>query len=706
MKKNKKVLLVALIVIGVFGLTALLTQAGLFGRAEGVFHDYASKSARSEKTVPDKVAIILIDEASLQALNPVVGRWPWPRAIYSDLLEFLAMGRPKAVFFDILFTERSSSEKNPTSDSNDAQLASATANAGFVYHSMQILRDSEDEKNKTLLGRALPPDFIERFSTDISGMPKYGEPPDNNFYIPYKELYQSAKGMAVVEFKPDPDGIFRRTKPFREYRGKYFPVPGLAPFADGKKVEAVEGGLRIGGTTMPLDDEGRYFINVYGKYNEYSISGIFASLQKIRAGEVESLMVNPSEFKDKYVFIGSSAVGVEDLKTTAISTRTPGVFLHASLAGNFLTGDFLRPANRMLTLAVALALSLICVLGIFSAKKFWPKIAVPLGGAAGWAVFAGYGLRLNTVYEAIPPIASALLSGVMSLGYVAMTEGREKLKIRRMFSQYVSPEVLNIMMENPADFLSIGAGTKVEISILFSDIRNFTTFSEKSRPEQVVEMLNSHFSQMTDPIIKSRGTVDKFIGDAIMAFWGAPVKIENHADAAVNAALEMKRKMKLVNEEIKKKGIDFEVKIGVGINSGDAIIGNIGSSQKLNYTVIGDTINLGARLESITKTYGVVVIISEFTKNMLKGDVPCRVLDTVLVKGKAIPVKIFEPLDCHDDDSRKASERLAALTNSAFAKFEKGDYNSALKLYNAIEDGALKEMFKTRCQRALTGENS
>jgi len=699
--KKKKIRHAGLMIVVVFLFTTLLYLNGVFVRPEGIFHDAASRYARLDKKISDKIAVILIDEASLQALSTVVGRWPWPRAIYSDMLDFLAMGKPRAVVFDILFTERTArGEKDP----NDAQLAAATANAGYVYHAMQIVKDDEDVINLSLLNHPMPDDFVAKFAVKIIGKPKAVVSPYNNYYLPFRELYNVSKGVSVVEFSPDPDGIYRSTKPLREYQGKYFPVAGLAPILQWEPAGMSERGIKIGAKTIPLDDNGKYTINIYGKFNEYSMSGVFASLQKIRSGEVENLMVDPSEFKDKIVFIGGSAVGVEDLKSTTISSRTPGVFLHASLASNFLENDFLLPPERHHTIVATFFAALFCLSGIFGIKSFWQKVAVPLVVMGLWAAFCVHGLTVNVAYEAIPPLSAAIFSGVAGFGYLALTEGKEKGRVRKMFSQYVSPEVLNIMTEHPEEFLSSAAGVKAEISVLFSDIRNFTTFSERSSPEQVVEMLNSHFSYMTDPIIHSKGTVDKFIGDAIMAFWGAPVKLENHAESAVMAALEMKRKMALVNEEIKKKGIDFIVKIGIGVNSGDAVIGNIGSEKKINYTVIGDTVNLASRLESITKNYGVLIIISEFTRSKLKSDVPCRVLDTVRVKGKEIPVRIYEPMDCYDEESRRKSFEVAELTNAAFAKYEIGDYKAAKELYNKLEDCPLKDMYIKRCENAPTGE--
>jgi adenylate cyclase len=414
-------------------------------------------------------------------------------------------------------------------------------------------------------------------------------------------------------------------------------------------------------------------------------------------------MVDPSEFKDKVVYVGSSAAGIEDLKATSMSARTPGVFLHASFASNFIENEFLVPSEESHTIMAVFFAVLLCVPAIFGMKAPWEKVSIPFVALVFWIGFCLYGITVNRVYEAIPPLAAILFSGSFSFGYLALTEGKEKRQVRKMFSQYVSPELLNIMTEHPEQFISASAGTKVNISILFSDIRNFTTFSEKTSPEKVVEMLNTHFSFMTDPITKNKGTVDKFIGDAVMAFWGAPVKIENHPQMAVVAALEMSRRVADVNMELNKKGILFEVRIGIGINTGDAVIGNIGSEKKLNYTVIGDAVNLAARLESITKNYAVPIVISEFTYEQLNGEFPCRVLDTVKVKGKDIPVKIYEPIDLSNQATRSGLIKQMEVTNAAFAKFEKGDYKGSLELYNSLEESEVRKIYVSRCKNALEG---
>jgi len=642
---DKKRTLTALAVAGaVFLLTTLFYLLGGFTRLDYVAYDSAVQLLRKNKSVSDDVAVILIDDQSLSALNSMLGRWPWPRTIYSDLLEFLSMGGARAVLFDILFTEYQDVLEGEGISGDDRYLVSATETAGTVYHAVQLLKDSPDEKNRTLLNRPLPEGFTERFAIQNIKLPPDYKPVNNKFYIPFKELYAASHGIAIVEFKADRDGVFRRTKPIREYRGSFFPVMGLAPLLKNGQVVMEKDRIRIGEKVIPLDHDGNYILNFYGKYKPYSISGVFLSLHKIRMGEVEDLMIDPGVFEDKIVYVGGSAIGIEDLKTTPVSPRAPGVFLHATLASNFINNDFLIPPSRGRTVVAIFLLSMVCTAGIFFIKRYVGKFFLPFMALVIWSGFFLLEFHSNTLYEAVPPAGAILFSSLASFGYLLITEGREKMKVRKMFSQYVAPEVLSLVTDKYDEIGSANFGSSEDITALFCDIRGFTSFSDRTPAEQVVKMLNCFFTAMTDVIFEHRGTIDKYIGDAIMAFWGAPIRMDDHPDMAVKAAINMVRRLEALNRELAEKGLDFEVKIGIGINSGDAILGNIGSEKKLNYTIVGDTVNLASRLQDMTKQYKCSIVISEHTYKRMGKDIECRLLDTVQVRGKVEKVGIYTPV--------------------------------------------------------------
>jgi adenylate cyclase len=638
---NKKTVISILIPALAFAVTLSCYSLGVFEKPEFLLYDAKAKLFRSDKMPPITIKTILVDEASLKALEDVAGRWPWPRAIWADLLEFLSLGGAKAVLFDVLFTER-------YDEKNDRALAAATRTSRNVYHSMMITRAEPDpgKKGAVGFGKPLPPDFASRFAVKkLTGGAAVKPGRENNEYaLPIGPLHTVSKGVAVVEFPPDSDGVLRRTKPLREYQGKYFPVLGLAPFiGDTSAVVLREGSLSINDRTIPLDRDGNYFINMYDVKNvaPFSMSGIFASLQKIKQGEVEDLVVNPGEFKDAIVFVGSSAAATHDVKTTPLGQNVPGVIFHVALASNYLLNDFLTPPDRRLTLFSALLGAFLSSLVIFFSKRFFIRAAFPVLLLSVYAGLVLYAFTSNVLVEAVPFVFSTVSSSFLSFGYLTFTEGAEKRRVSHLFTQYVSKDVLNEVLHNYKEYVKSSAGQKVELTVLFSDIRSFTTMSETTPPEKIVEMLNVHFTAMADIILKHNGTIDKYIGDAIMAFWGAPVRTNNHAEQAVLAGIEMLEALKEVNKTLSERGFLHEVKIGVGINTGVATIGNIGSELKKNYTVVGDTVNLASRLESITKEHKTPLIFSEYTYEKIKDKIDCTLIGNVKVKGREQAVSIY-----------------------------------------------------------------
>jgi adenylate cyclase len=638
---TNKTVISLLVAFLVFVISIACYMSGFFDKPEFFAYDAQAKLLRSEKVVNSKIKVILVDEAALKSMADIAGRWPWPRAIWSDLLDFLSMGGARAVLFDVLFLEKQDKV-------NDKALYNATMASQNAYHSMMILREEADKEanNYAETGRPLPVEFVNRFALkNVTGSLTIKPGAENNdFALPVAGLQEVSKGMAVVEFTPDSDSGNRRTKPLREYQGKYFPVLGFAPFIDSMTpINIQKNSITINDRIIPIDDNGNNIINMYGlnKVDTYSMSGVFASLQKIRKGDVEDILVNPEVFRDSIVFIGTSAIGTSDLKAIPMSAGAPGVMLHTFLANNYLQNDFMRPPDKRLTyLSILIGVFLTSWAVMFS-KRLSIRVFLPLSMLAIYIGFAFFSFKLNMQVEMVPFIFSTFLTGFLSFGYLTFTEGYEKRMVSHLFSQYVSKEVLDEVLHNYKEYLKSSAGQKVEITVLFSDIRGFTTMSETEQPEKIVEMLNVHFTVMADIILKHNGTIDKYIGDAVMAFWGAPVKTADHAEQAVLAGQEMLDGLKEVNRILKERGFGHEVKIGIGINTGVVTIGNIGSEQKKNYTVVGDTVNLSSRLESITKEYGTPLLFSEYTYEKIKDKIKCKRIGNVTVKGREQSVDIY-----------------------------------------------------------------
>ena len=404
--------------------------------------------------------------------------------------------------------------------------------------------------------------------------------------------------------------------------------------------------LELNDRKIPLDANGNSIINMYDlkKIDTFSMSGIFASLQKIRQGEVENLLVNPEVFKDSIVFIGASAIGTADLKAIPMDPSAPGVMLHAFMANNYLQNDFMSPPNQRLTYLSIFVGVLLAAWGVVFSKRFGLRLLIPISVVGLYIAYAIFSFKSNMQVEVVPFLFATLTTTFLSFGYVSFSEGAEKRRVAHLFTQYVSKDVLNEVLNHYQDYLKSSAGKKVEISVLFSDIRGFTTMSETTSPEEIVEMLNVHFTVMADIILKHNGTIDKYIGDAVMAFWGAPIETSNHAEQAVLAGQEMLEGLKEVNRILKERGFTHEIKIGIGINTGVATIGNIGSELKKNYTIVGDTVNLASRLESITKEQKTPLLFSEYTNEKIKGKIASRRVGNVTVKGREQAVDIFTTL--------------------------------------------------------------
>jgi adenylate cyclase len=320
-------------------------------------------------------------------------------------------------------------------------------------------------------------------------------------------------------------------------------------------------------------------------------------------------------------------------------------------------------------------------------------IAVPIL----WWGFVGICLKENYVLDFSQPTMTYLLSWMSAFVYLNFTEGQSKRRVKRMLSQYVSEEMLNEVLAQPDEILHAGVGQEVNLSVLFSDVRSFTNISESLPAEQVVKLLNCHFSVMSEVIFANKGTLDKFIGDAIMAFWGAPIKVENHADLSVKAAIEMHQQIAVVNERLNTMELP-SINVGIGINTGKVVLGNIGSDRKLDYTVIGDPVNLASRMEGITKTYGVPIIISESTRAQLTDHRPCVLLDRVRVKGKVHPIAIYLPLATSNENPSDFTENkdIAERSIKAFHYYQSQQWDSAIEAYQELPYLELRQLYIER----------
>jgi adenylate cyclase len=620
-------------------------------------YDWRLSHTAQPQTARRDIVLVEIDEASLRTLQPFAGRWPWPRVVHSSLIDFLAGAGAKVIAYDIDFAEADTRVGFKYGDStwsgadSDRALAESIQKAGNVILLADASFDAETAEVQRVPQRG--------FALDVPGIiDRRGVLP------PFDVLARAASGLGHNLFILDPDGPIRHIVPFVRSHGRVLPSLGVAAALRVAGIQPGEVhldgmGLRYRNRLMPLawrhvrSSEGTLsylwglidfrgpalLADLKGRtYPTYSFFDVLQSQEQIDAKMTPT--VDPAVFRDKIVFVGTTAAGLFDVFETPFANgKMPGINIHAAVADDLLSSRFLDPpADGVRMATVAAAALLVGVVATF-VPAWWATAATLLFvGVLGWLatdLFArGHWLNLSQ-----PVLASsfALFGGV---GYQYFVEGREKRKMKKLFGQYVSKDVYEQLVANPA--LARLGGQRREMTVLFSDIRGFTTVTERGQPEEIVGMLNEYFTRMVGLVFHHHGTVDKFVGDMVMALFGAPLDDPQHADHAVEAALDMITELGKLNARWKTEGRYAELDIGVGINTGPMIAGNIGSDQIMSYTVIGDAVNLGSRLESLNKQYGTRIIISDATRERLTGRYTFRPLGDVIVKGKTQPVAIFE----------------------------------------------------------------
>jgi adenylate cyclase len=465
------------------------------------------------------------------------------------------------------------------------------------------------------------------------------------------QLVKASQYGGYYNIFPDIDGTVRWVPLIIRHQDHFYPalsleavriyvgsIPLRVRIAD-YGIEAVQ----LGPVVVPTDEQGRMFINFRGGpkvFPHYSVADILSGHTPKDA------------FKDKIVFVGSTALAVYDLRVTPFSNVYPGLEVHANVADNILRQTFLFRPNwaSFFDLAAILFMGLVTGLVLPRLRALFSVLLIGV-------LFAGYlvisqglfvrkGIWLNTIY---PLLTMVLVYTAVTL-YRYIVEEREKRKIRGAFSFYVNPSVVNEVLKDP-EKLKLG-GDKKELSVLFSDIRGFTSLAEEMEPEVLVTLLNEYLTDMTNVVFELDGLLDKYIGDAIMAVFGAPLDQKDHPLRACHTALIMLDRLAAMQQRWKAEGTP-QLDIGIGINTGPMVVGNMGSERRFDYTVMGDAVNLASRLEGINKEYGTQVVISEFTYGWVKDDFFCRELDAVRVKGRARPVKIYELLAFRSAKNRK-----------------------------------------------------
>lgn len=629
---HKKILSALAVSLTVFAVVAGLSSTRWFEVVELEALDHLVRRYADPAKADSNLVLLAIDESSLEAF----GRWPWPRDRFGYVVRYLKQAGAKAVVFDVMFFEA-----DENAEEFDQSFADDLKEAGTVF--LPMLFQAEPA--------AIPPELQPRATVTVE-LSNARHAPDTHagVKLPIPVLAQQARGLGVINLSADADGPTRRVPLLGQVQGNLVPHLSLAVaqyLLGADRLSMRDGRLQIGAHDVPLGTDGNLLIDWHGSLEQtyhakkYSIGRVLKAFAQQEKGERPSL--DPALFKDKVVFIAGTAAGLYDLRVTPFSAATPGVLIHMAALDNLLHGQGLQAAPRWFSLTTLLLLCLASA-GTFMLFRSYPvKFGVTIGLAVAYYglvvhAFGGHERWLELVF---PEVALALTFGsAATVEYV--TEGKQRRLMRAAFDKYMSSEVVEEIMRNP-EAIKLG-GEKKEITIFFSDIAGFTTISEKMSPEDLVTLLNRYLSAMTT-IIKNthRGNVNKYLGDGIMALFGAPLGDPKHASLACYAALDCQVELARLREVWKREGLP-EIGARIGLNSGPCIVGNMGSEERMEYTVTGDSVNLASRLEGASKYYDTLILIGQRTAELAKNDIEVREIDLLRVKGKKEPVVVFELL--------------------------------------------------------------
>ena len=645
-----------------------IAPMGVMQRLDDVIYD-ARLRATAPRTLDDRIVIIDIDEKSLAE----VGRWPWGRNKLGRLVEELFNQQKVALLgFDVVFAE-------PDESSGLARLTELAQTqfkdqTGFAERLRQLKPELDFDgvfaraldKKAVVLGYYLSSERDARTSgvlptPAIDTQALQGRTLRATSWTGYGSNIDSLANAAPIagffNSITDSDGVVRSLPLIAEYKGQYYESLALAMFRSLAGFPTVVPGfsqerflsrsyqgldrilLKQGDKTLaiPVDERVATLVPFRGKGG---VSG--GSFKYVSASDVLAQRLPAGSLKDKIILIGTTAPGLLDLRVTPVGEIYPGVETHANLISGLLDGKVLLKPDyalgyEVVTITIA---GLILALGLPIVRAL---VAVGLSLAVV-AVLVSINFWLYLSYGLVLPLASGLLMALtafaLNMSYGYFVESRSKRELANLFGTYVPPELVDEMVKDP-DSYSMKASNR-ELTVMFCDMRGFTKMSENMQPTQLQELLNSVFSRLTSLIRSNKGTIDKYMGDCVMAFWGAPVETSEHAHLAVKSAMEMANAMRDINSEHRAKGLP-EIGIGIGLNTGEMCVGDMGSNIRRSYTVIGDAVNLGSRLEGLSKTYGLDIVVSETTRK-LAPEFAWQELDRVRVKGKEQAVAIFWPV--------------------------------------------------------------
>lgn len=571
-----------------------------------------------------EIVIVGIDDKSLQE----IGAWPWDRSVFANVINKLNEAKARAIGIDVLFLEKRN---------GDDQLAAALSqsSAPVVLASKLVL-----EKNK----------------------------------IEYPFFQLPANQFGFINFLPDNDGKVRST---------YFPATEQALFQTSFSFQILN---RYFSESYVHDElqstypqkQNIFFTYTHQPYTQVSLSDVIYD------------RVNAAIFKDKIVLIGTTTIdlksGINDSLTDIFGQSAPGIVMHANIINSFLLSRFQHSFSNAIVFITTLLLSVVFSIVFKTVRSNLVDLIITVGGFIGNALIGFFVFDLGYNWPFFIFGSSVLVSYITSLAQKYISENKQRRFIQMAFSQYINPDLMRQLVANPEQ-LKLGGEKKV-MTVMFSDVRGFTSLSEKIDPESLFALLNEYLDHMCDIVISQQGTIDKFIGDAIMALWNAPLNDPNHRINAIRTSLMMNDALDSFN----KSHPDTHLNIGVGINTGEMVVGNIGSKQRFDYTVLGDNVNLASRIEGLTKKYGIRILLTQSTIEDIKdSNIIFRKIDQVIVKGKTKAICLCQPLRYNEENAN-----LKKSYEAAFELYSQGEFKQAKKIWESLPDDPPSQMMLER----------
>ncbi len=670
-------------------LAVFFSLSGIFSRWELVSYDICARMHASQQPPEDGVVLILVDEKSLRWAQEVQEQgWPWPRQYYAAVTDFARRAGAASLTFDVIYSDHSS-----FGVSDDHMFAGAVKDQGST-----VLAAFYGKETGSFA--SFPDDIpLRRVTVSVENADCELLPALPRACFPIPELARSAARLGNVNITPDADGVYRRAPLAARFDGKPVPSLSLAAYLAGKRqavlsLNAADRCIRFDGRKVPLDGSGNLIVRFDrddGERRRFSAAAIIQSEIRLARDSANRPPVDPSLLEGRHVMVGFSAVGLYDLHPLPIDSTAPGVEFHAAMLENLLSGNFMRRTSAAGELLYVVLFAFIAGFATSLAKR---TAATSAAFAGVFILPFGIGLLAHSAGLWLPvvvPGAAGLIGAVMAAVVNYATEGRERRFIKRAFRQYLAPAVIERLLSDP-DHLKLG-GERRELTVFFSDLEGFTSLSEGLSPEALTHLLNEFLTAMTDILIETGATIDKYEGDAIIAFWNAPLEVSEHPRVAVEAALACQERLAQLRPTFRQQ-VGRDLFMRIGLNTGEAVVGNMGSRSRFDYTMLGDTVNLASRLEGSNKQFGTWIMISEATARRLPDRIVCRELGRIMVVGRTRPVRVYEPM--HRSAYAADRQRYEAFARALTLYYE-GEFTAARRAFLNISEDPPAKRYAEKC---------